>query len=111
MTGLDKILKKKKKKKKKLGGFWNFDLKGEKLLSFGKTRFSNVTRLRIISVYKFHMKRLNLNTEKQLSAILKFSILRGKVSKLRKIQILEHKSARNYCRYKKISYEKTEFEC
>ena len=47
------------------------------------------------------MKRLDLNTQKIFSAILKFSIEErgesGKISTLRKIQIFEHNSDPNDC--------------
>ena len=52
---------------------------------------------------KFH--RLGLNTKKQLSAILEFSILKGRkgeISKFRKIQIFGHNLASNCCNVRKI---------
>ena len=51
---------------------------------------------------KFHMRRLDLNAKKTLSAILEFSILRRKIAKFRKIRIFEINLALNYSMVKKF---------
>ena len=89
-----------------VGDFRIFDLKGEIFkISEKKQIFERNSASNYFSATKFHMKRLNLNTQKLLLVIMEFSIFRrrkGKISKFRRIQIFEHYSAPNYCSVKKI---------
>ena len=55
------------------------------------------------SVRKFFMRRLNLNTRKQLLAILKFSILSGKIDKFKKSGFLSIHPEKCFVESTKIS--------
>ena len=53
-------------------------------------------------VKKFHMRRLDLNNNKPLSAIFEFSILKGKIAKFRKIWIFKRNLNLCYSTVKKF---------
>ena len=58
------------------------------------------------------MNRLDLNTQKLLSTILKLSIKegeRGKISELKKNQIFKHNSASGYCCVRKCQMRRLDF--
>ena len=79
-----------------------FEFSEEKRKISKNSNFRTLLDLNYFMVKKFHLRRLDSNNKKTISAILEFLILRGKIAKFGKIRIFELNVAIIYSMVKKF---------